>query len=42
MTKYLLLYRSNVSAQDQMANAVLKGIRKYFAKNPPLSKNKLT
>lgn len=28
--------------QDQMANAVLKGIRKYFAKNPPLSKNKLT
>ena len=28
--------------QDQMANAVLKGIRKYFAKNPPLAKNRLT
>ncbi|MDE2430750.1 MAG: N-acetylmuramoyl-L-alanine amidase, partial [Burkholderiales bacterium] len=28
--------------QDQMANAVMKGIKKYFAKNPPLSKNRLT
>lgn len=28
--------------QDQMANAVLKGIRKYFAKNPPLAKNRMT
>jgi N-acetylmuramoyl-L-alanine amidase len=28
--------------QDQMANAVIKGIRKYFAKNPPLSKHRLT
>ena len=28
--------------QDQLAHAVLKGIRKYFAKNPPLAKNKLT
>jgi N-acetylmuramoyl-L-alanine amidase len=28
--------------QDQMADAVLKGIRKYFAKNPPLAKNKMT
>ncbi|KIF81283.1 N-acetylmuramoyl-L-alanine amidase [Noviherbaspirillum autotrophicum] len=28
--------------QDQMAHAVLKGIRKYFAKNPPLAKNKMT
>lgn len=28
--------------QDQMANAVLKGIKKYFARNPPLSKNKMT
>ena len=27
--------------QDRMAEAVLKGIRKYFAKNPPLAKNKL-
>jgi N-acetylmuramoyl-L-alanine amidase len=28
--------------QDQMAEAVLKGIRKYFAKNPPLAKNRMT
>ncbi|HTD02277.1 N-acetylmuramoyl-L-alanine amidase [Undibacterium sp.] len=28
--------------QDQMAEAVLRGIKKYFAKNPPLAKNKLT
>ncbi|RJG07029.1 N-acetylmuramoyl-L-alanine amidase [Noviherbaspirillum cavernae] len=28
--------------QNQMADAVLKGIRKYFAKNPPLAKNRLT
>lgn len=28
--------------QDQMADAVMKGIRKYFAKNPPLAKNRLT
>ncbi|QDZ26525.1 N-acetylmuramoyl-L-alanine amidase [Noviherbaspirillum sp. UKPF54] len=28
--------------QDQMAHAVLKGIRKYFAKNPPLAKSKMT
>jgi N-acetylmuramoyl-L-alanine amidase len=28
--------------QDQMADAVLKGIKKYFAKNPPLAKNKMT
>ncbi|GAA4012570.1 N-acetylmuramoyl-L-alanine amidase [Actimicrobium antarcticum] len=28
--------------QDQMAIAVLKGIRKYFARNPPLSKNRMT
>ncbi len=27
--------------QDQLANAVLTGIRKYFAKNPPLAKNKM-
>jgi len=27
--------------QDQMAEAVLKGIKKYFAKNPPLAKNRL-
>ncbi len=28
--------------QDQLADAVLKGIRKYFAKNPPLAKNRMT
>jgi N-acetylmuramoyl-L-alanine amidase len=28
--------------QDQMAIAILKGIRIYFAKNPPLSKNRMT
>ncbi len=27
--------------QDQMAEAVLKGIKKYFARNPPLAKNRL-
>jgi N-acetylmuramoyl-L-alanine amidase len=27
--------------QNQMADAVLKGIKKYFAKNPPLAKNKM-
>ena len=27
--------------QDQMAEVILKGIKKYFAKNPPLAKNKL-
>ncbi|CAN5410689.1 N-acetylmuramoyl-L-alanine amidase [soil metagenome] len=27
--------------QDQMADAVLQGIKKYFAKNPPLSKSRL-
>jgi N-acetylmuramoyl-L-alanine amidase len=28
--------------QDQMAEAVLKGIKKYFSKNPPLAKNRMT
>ena len=28
--------------QDKMADAVLTGIRKYFAKNPPLSKSRMT
>jgi N-acetylmuramoyl-L-alanine amidase len=27
--------------QDKMADAVMKGIQKYFSKNPPLAKNKL-
>lgn len=30
------------SYQDEMASAVLKGIKKYFAKNPPLAKSRLT
>ena len=28
--------------QDQMSDAVLKGVKRYFAKNPPLAKNKMT
>ncbi|MDB5989197.1 MAG: N-acetylmuramoyl-L-alanine amidase, partial [Herbaspirillum sp.] len=28
--------------QEKMATAIMSGIRKYFAKNPPLSKNRLT
>lgn len=28
--------------QEQLADAIVKGIRRYFAKNPPLSKNRLT
>jgi N-acetylmuramoyl-L-alanine amidase len=28
--------------QEKMASAIMSGIRKYFAKNPPLSKNRLT
>jgi N-acetylmuramoyl-L-alanine amidase len=27
--------------QDQMADAILNGIRKYFAKNPPLAKHRM-
>lgn len=27
--------------QDDLANAILKGIKRYFAKNPPLARNKL-
>ena len=27
--------------QDQMADAILKGIKRYFSKNPPLAKSKL-
>ena len=27
--------------QDQMASAILKGINKYFAKNPPLAKHRM-
>jgi N-acetylmuramoyl-L-alanine amidase len=28
--------------QDQMADAIMQGIRKYFSKNPPLAKNRMT
>jgi N-acetylmuramoyl-L-alanine amidase len=28
--------------QDQMADAILRGIKRYFAKNPPLAKSRLT
>lgn len=28
--------------QDQISNAVMKGIKKYFAKNPPMAKNRMT
>lgn len=28
--------------QNQLADAVMKGIKKYFAKNPPLAKNRMT
>jgi N-acetylmuramoyl-L-alanine amidase len=28
--------------QEEMAGAILKGIKQYFAKNPPLAKSKLT
>jgi N-acetylmuramoyl-L-alanine amidase len=28
--------------QDQIADAITKGIRSYFAKNPPLAKSRLT
>ena len=27
--------------QDKMAEAIIAGIRKYFAKNPPLAKSRL-
>ena len=27
--------------QDRMANAVTQGIKKYFAKNPPLAKGRM-
>ncbi len=28
--------------QDRMANAILRGIKNYFAKNPPMSKSRMT
>jgi N-acetylmuramoyl-L-alanine amidase len=30
------------SYQDEMADAIMTGIKKYFSRNPPLAKNKLT
>jgi N-acetylmuramoyl-L-alanine amidase len=32
---------SDEDYQDEMAEAVMKGIKKYFSKNPPLAKNRL-
>ena len=28
--------------QDQIADAITKGIRRYFAKNPPMAKSRMT
>ena len=28
--------------QDKLADAIVTGIRRYFARNPPLAKNRLT
>jgi N-acetylmuramoyl-L-alanine amidase len=28
--------------QDQIADAIVKGVKRYFAKNPPLAKSRLT
>ena len=28
--------------RDQMATAIMKGIKRYFAANPPLAKNRMT
>ena len=32
---------SDEGYQNEMADAIMKGIKKYFSKNPPLAKNKL-
>jgi N-acetylmuramoyl-L-alanine amidase len=33
---------NNESYRDKMADAILKGIKRYFAANPPLAKNRMT
>ncbi|VCU71261.1 N-acetylmuramoyl-L-alanine amidase AmiC precursor [Pigmentiphaga humi] len=33
---------SDVAYQESMATAIMQGIQRYFSKNPPLSRNKLT
>ena len=33
--------RNDDAYQDQLAEAIMKGIRRYFARNPPLAKSKL-
>ena len=33
---------SDEAYQDKLAQAILKGIKRYFAKNPPLARNPLT
>lgn len=30
------------SYRDQMADAIMKGIKRYFAANPPLAKSRMT
>lgn len=32
---------TNESYQDELAEAIVRGIKKYFAKNPPLARNKI-
>jgi len=32
---------SDEKYQDQLSEAILNGIKRYFSKNPPLAKNKL-
>ncbi|KMY86756.1 N-acetylmuramoyl-L-alanine amidase [Candidatus Paraburkholderia calva] len=33
---------NNEAYRDKMANAILKGIKRYFAANPPFAKNRMT
>ena len=33
---------TDLGYQDQIADAIVKGIKRYFAKNPPLAKSRLT
>ena len=32
---------TNEAYQDELAEAIVRGIKKYFAKNPPLARNKI-
>jgi N-acetylmuramoyl-L-alanine amidase len=33
---------NDAAFQDRMADSIVAGIKRYFAKNPPLAKSKLT